>query len=92
MPNKKLDKAYELFKDGCKLKDIEGELEVAEGIVRSWKKTYNWVGATQRKNKCNVAKENNKKVVIRKEDKEPIAEEVKEVLENTKLTDKQRLF
>ncbi|MDM0852911.1 terminase small subunit [Clostridium perfringens] len=90
-PNEKVNKAYELFKDKYRLKDIAKELEVAEGTVRSWKKRYNWNGATQRKNECNVAKEK-KKTNIKKEIKEPIAEEVKEVLENTELTDKQRLF
>lgn len=91
-PNERVSKAYELFKEGYKLKDIASELEVAEGTVRSWKKRYNWGDATQRKNKCNVAKENNNKNKIKKDVKEPIAEEVKEVLENTELTDKQRLF
>lgn len=80
--NEKVNKAYELFKKGYKLKDIASKLECAEGTVRSWKKRYNWSDATQRKNKCNVAKENNKKVIIQKESKESIAEEVKEVLEN----------
>ena len=88
-PNKKVNKAYELFKEGYKLKDIASKLEVAEGTVRSWKKRYNWSDATQRKNKCNVAKEKNSKKV---KNKEPIVEEVREVLENTELTDKQRLF
>ena len=88
-PNKKVNKAYELFKEGYKLKDIANKLEVAEGTVRSWKKRYNWESATQRKNKCNVAKEKNSKKV---KNKEPIVEEVREVLENTELTDKQRLF
>ena len=91
-PNKKVNKAYELFKEGYKLKDIASKLEVAEGTVRSWKKRYNWESATQRKNKCNVAKENKKNNSRKKDIKEPIAEEVKEVLENTELTDKQRLF
>lgn len=88
-PNEKVNKAYELFKEGYKLKDIANKLEVAEGTVRSWKKRYDWESATQRKNKCNVAKENKSK---KSKKKEPIVEEVKEVLENTKLTDKQRLF
>lgn len=91
-PNEKVSKAYKLFKEGYKLKDIASELEVAEGTVRSWKKRYNWGDATQRKNKCNVAKENNNKNKIKKDIKEPVVEEVKEVLENTELTDKQRLF
>ena len=88
-PNEKVNKAYELFKEGYKLKDIASKLEVAEGTVRSWKKRYNWKSATQRKNKCNVVKEKNSKKAKKKK---PVSEEVKEVLENTELTDKQRLF
>ncbi|XZM33930.1 terminase small subunit [Clostridium perfringens] len=91
-PNENVNKAYELFKEGYMLKDIAIKLEVAEGTVRSWKKRYNWESATQRKNKCNVAKENNKNNRVKKDIKEPIVEEVNEVLQNAELTDKQRLF
>lgn len=90
--NENVDKAYELFKEGYMLKDIAIKLDVAEGTVRSWKKRYNWESATQRKNKCNVAKENNKNNRVKKDIKEPIVEEVNEVLQNAELTDKQRLF
>ncbi len=91
-PNENVNKAYELFKEGYMLKDIAIKLEVAEGTVRSWKKRYNWESATQRKNKCNVAKENNKNNRVKKDIKEPIVEEVNEVVQNAELTDKQRLF
>ena len=91
-PNENVNKAYELFKEGYMLKDIAIKLEVAEGTVRSWKKRYNWESATQRKNKCNVAKESNKNNRVKKDIKEPIVEEVNEVLQNAELTDKQRLF
>ncbi|WP_195238459.1 terminase small subunit [Clostridium perfringens] len=87
-----IEAAQDLFKKGYKLKDIASQLGVAEGTVRSWKKRYNWESATQHKNKCNVAKENNKNNRRKKDIKKPIEEEVKEVLENADITDKQRLF
>ncbi|HFD2031087.1 TPA: terminase small subunit [Clostridium perfringens] len=87
-PNEKVKKAYELFKEGYKLVDISKELDIPSGTVRRWKKTYNWDNERSDKNSERSLKQNNKKI----EEKEPIAEEVKEVLENTELTDKQRLF
>lgn len=87
-PNEKVKKAYELFKEGYKLVDISKELDIPSGTVRRWKKTYNWDNERSDKNSERSLKQNNKKI----EDKESIAEEVKEVLGNTELTDKQRLF
>ena len=87
-PNEKVKKAYELFKEGYKLVDISKKLDIPSGTVRRWKKTYNWDNERSDKNSERSLKQNNKKI----EEKEPIAEEVKEVLENTELTDKQRLF
>lgn len=87
-PNEKVKKAYELFKEGYKLVDISKKLDIPSGTVRRWKKTYNWDNERSDKNSERSLKQNNKKI----EEKEPIAEEVKEVLENTELNDKQRLF
>lgn len=87
-PNEKVNKAYELFKEGYKLVDISKELDIPSGTVRRWKKIYNWDNERSDKNSERSLKQNNKKI----EEKEPIAEEVKEVLENTELTDKQRFF
>lgn len=87
-PNENVDKAYELFKKGYKLIDISKELDIPSSTVRRWKKTYNWDNERSDKNSERSLKKNNKKI----KKKEPIAEEVKEVLENTELTDKQRLF
>ena len=55
-PNVKVDKAYELFKQGYKLIDISKELDIPEGTIRSWKNRYKWGSATLQKDKCNVAK------------------------------------
>jgi uncharacterized protein YjcR len=49
-PNVKVDKAYELFKQGYKLIDISKELDIPDGTVRRWKKTYNWNNERSDKN------------------------------------------
>ena len=94
-PNEKLNKALSLYQKGYKLVDIAKELDIPVGTIRSWKNRYHWDydnNATLQKkeeNKCNVA---NKKVNKKSTNKESIAEEVKVVLENTELTEKQRFF
>ena len=55
-PNIKVDKAYELFKQGYKLIDISKELDIPEGTIRSWKNRYKWGSATLQKDKSNVAR------------------------------------
>lgn len=87
-PNENVNKAYELFKKGYKLIDISKELDIPSSTVRRWKKTYNWDNERSDKNSERSFKQNNKKI----KKKELIVEEVKEVLGNTELTDKQRLF
>ena len=95
-PNEKFNKALSLYQKGYKLVDIAKELDIPPGTVRRWKKTYNWDNS-ERSEKENdksersvskKSKENEKKKLKEK----AIAEEVKEVLENNELTDKQRLF
>lgn len=91
-PNENKQRAYELYKRGYKLVEISKNLEVPEGTIRSWKKRHNWDDATLKKsdnNKCNVA---NKKKNIKNKEKELLVDEVKEVIENDELTDKQKLF
>ena len=88
-PNEKLNKALSLYQKGYKLIDIAKELDIPDGTVRRWKNTYNWDSErSERKSE----RSEKKKVSNRKKNKESIAEEVKEVLENTELTEKQRLF
>lgn len=94
-PNEKQIEAEKLFKKGYKLIDISKELDIPEGTIRSWKNRYNWDNENNatlqksEKKKRNVA---NKNATKKNSKKEPIADEVKEVLENTELNDKQRLF
>ena len=95
-PNR--DKAFEIYKnhDGeIKLIDIAKELNIKDSQIRKWKSQDKWdelLKGALPINKSNVTNKNKNKTNIKKDIKEPIAEEVKEVLENTELTDKQRLF
>lgn len=91
-PNEK--EKYELaevdYINGMKYKDIAEKYEVSINTVKSWKTRYSWnkdkKGVHTKEKVCTQKrKKNNSK-------KEPIVDEVKEVLENTELTDKQRLF
>lgn len=41
-PNEKVNKAYSLYKKGYKLVEISKKLDIPDGTVRRWKKTYNW--------------------------------------------------
>lgn len=91
-PNAKVQEAEKLYYMGMKLVDIAKKLEVPAGTVRRWKSTYHWEeqGGQKKsersgKKKANVRNQHNEK-------KEAVANEVKEVMENTNLTDKQRLF
>lgn len=85
---------YELaesdYINGMKYKDIAEKHSVSINTVKSWKTRYKW-------NKDKKGMYTNKKVCIQNKDKkvkkkELIVEEEKEVLENTTLTDKQKLF
>ena len=41
-PNEKVNEAYKLYKKGLKLVEISRKLDVPDGTVRRWKKTYEW--------------------------------------------------
>ena len=41
-PNENVSEAYELYKKGYKLIEISRELDIPDGTVRRWKKTYGW--------------------------------------------------
>lgn len=87
-PDKRIEQAKAMYLQGQKLVDIAESLGLPEGTVRSWKNRYKWddnSNATLQKKKRNVAKEKVAKV-------KAVVDEVNEVLQNTELTDKQRLF
>lgn len=91
-PNEKIKKAEALYRSGTAMVEIAKRLGVSDSTVRSWKNRYKWDGeksAALQNKKCNVAKAESLKKQKRKEH---IAEEVEEVIQNTGLTDKQRLF
>lgn len=84
----RVGEAFELYKQGLKLIEIAKRLDVKEGTVRSWKNRGEWDGpknATLQKKKRNVAKNKDRTI-------KAVADEVEEVMNNTELTDKQRLF
>ncbi len=71
---------------GCH--SAEKDNRVPEGTIRSWKGRYHWDGSVATKNatkKCNVAAKEEKK-------RETVAADVRQVMENTELTEKQQLF
>ena len=100
------DKAEELYlnsKGTMKLVDIAAQLNLKDTQIRKWKSQDKWDDKLNGKSKGTLP---NKKVqsksnvtnkkVTKKQNKsnyeEPIADEVKEVMENEELTDKQKLF
>lgn len=86
------EKLYLDSKGTMKLVDIAAELNLKDSQIRKWKSQDKWddkLKGALPKNNSNVT---NQKVTKRNSKKEVIADEVKEVLENTELNDKQRLF
>lgn len=87
-PDERIEQAKDMYLKGMKLVEIASQLNVSEGTVRSWKSRYKWDCNVANK-KRNVAKRKNEE---NSKNKKVIADEVDQVLENTDLTDKQRLF
>lgn len=83
------DKSYELYKSGMKLVEIASQLDIPPGTVRRWKSTYHWDDdyQSERSEKKSERSESKKSVK-----KKAAVEEVESVIQNTDLTDKQRLF
>ncbi|NFF66822.1 terminase [Clostridium sporogenes] len=82
------EQAKKDYISGMKYKDIASKYDVSINTVKSWKQRYKWNrnGVHTEKKVCTQNRKNATKKI------EPIVEEVKEVLENAELTDKQRLF
>lgn len=94
-PDARIDQAKELYLQGKKLTEIASQLGLPEGTVRRWKSTYKWdKGGTERsEKKSERSLENNERSNKRKTLEERVVEsEVKQVMENPKLTDKRQLF
>ncbi|EOU1669118.1 phage portal protein [Clostridium perfringens] len=91
-PNR--DKAFEIYKDydgNITNREIADMLDENEKTISNWKCRDKWNVVLQ-KNECSTTNKKVQKNTDNNIKKEPIAEEVKEVLGNTELTDKQRLF
>lgn len=88
-PNEKAKRARELYKEGMKLVEIASQLDVPAGTVRRWKSTYNWDDERKSERSEKKSERSEKKKITKKK---TVAEEVKEVMQNSGLTDKQQLF
>lgn len=92
------DEAFEIYKKhegNITNREIASILNEDEKKIAVWKQRDKWdnnSNVVQQKNKCCTTNKNTSKKTKKKSSKESIADEVKEVLENTELTDKQRLF
>ncbi|MDP4144502.1 MAG: DUF1804 family protein [Bacillota bacterium] len=94
-PDKELiRKEYETGK--YSFKQLADKFNISQGTIKSWAKRDKDNGQPWEKSKPQKVATKKEKVAtknkVENNDKEPIAEEVKEVLENIELTDKQRLF
>lgn len=85
--NPKVDKAEKLFKQGEKLKDIAEMLKLPEGTIRRWKSTYNW-----EEEYPNAETERKLKTERSETKKANVSEDVKLVLENGELSDREQAF
>lgn len=95
-PNR--DKAKEMYLSSngkMKLKDIAEELGVIDTQIRKWKSTDKWEqelkGTLPKGNKVKSNVTNNR-IIKEKKKKEPKLQEVEEIINNSELNDKQRLF
>ena len=91
-PNR--DKAFEIYKDhdgNITNREIADMLDENEKTISNWKCRDKWNVVLQ-KDECSTTNKKVQKNTDNNIKKEPIAEEVKEVLGNAELTDKQRLF
>lgn len=87
-PDERIAKAKEMYLQGMKLVEIASQLNLPEGTVRRWKSTHKWDNERSDKISERSHKESEQNKVKRK----TVAKEVKSVMSNEDLTDKQRLF
>lgn len=94
-PDARIDQAKKLYLQGKKLTEIASQLGLPEGTVRRWKSTYKWdkKDTERSEKKSERSLKNNERSDKKKTLKErAIESEVKQVMKNPELTDKQRLF
>lgn len=85
---KKSELAEADYVAGMKYKDIAAKYDVSINTVKSWRKRYAWSrkGAPKNKKGCTQNEIPTEKV------NQAVKEEVEEIIENSELSDKQRLF
>ena len=88
----KADSAFADYLGGMKYKDIAEKYGVTVNTVKSWKTRYGWA-----RNKEKGVHTKKKKVCTQKEQENPLSyqkenDEITEIMGNSELTDKQRLF
>lgn len=84
-PDPRIEQAKAMYLSGMKLVEIASQLKLPEGTVRRWKSTHDWDNERSDKNSERSERKKEKK-------KKQVAVEVEQILENSVLTDKQRLF
>lgn len=84
-PDPRIEQAKAMYLSGEKLVEIASQLNLPEGTVRRWKSTHDWDNERSDKNSERSERKKEKK-------KKQVAVEVEQILENSELTDKQRLF
>ena len=84
-------KAEQLYHSGMSLVDIAKKLKKPDSTVRRWKSTQDWDNKGERSDKEPEHIPSVRKEIERKK-KKAIAEDVRQVMNNPDLTDKQRLF
>lgn len=82
------DLAYVDYCKGMKYKEIAEKYGVTINTVKSWKTRYKW----SKDDKKSVHTKNKKVCTQKSEKKKPAENEAESVIENSDLTDKQRLF
>lgn len=87
-PNKKVTEAYKLYKKNYKMIDIANELAIPASTIRRWKKTYSWDNERSELN----SERSELNISSKKIKNKATVQDVENIIENTELTDKQRLF
>lgn len=83
-PSKKTEEAEKLYKSGTKLVDIADKLDIPAGTIRRWKSTYKWDSDNNERS--------DKIANVRNKNNERSQQEVKEVISDDELNDKQQQF
>lgn len=87
--------AEQLYRQGMSLEEIAKEIGKPAGSVRRWKHTYGWDKEESERSEKKTSMVEKKANVRKKSEqtkKKAIADDVKSVMDNPDLTDKQRLF